>query len=59
MYAPTQTGAGVTPSTGTVQPVWYDVDKLEIISRILKLVGVSLKDGMVEQYANQVTTQGQ
>lgn len=59
MYAPTQTGAGVTPSTGTVQPVWYDVDKLEIIARILKLVGVSLKDGMVEQYANQVTTQGQ
>jgi hypothetical protein len=34
-------------------------DKLEIISRILKLVGVNLKDAQVEQYANMVTTQGQ
>lgn len=59
VYAPTQTGAGVTPSTGSVQPVWYDVDKLEIIARALKLVGLNLKDGMVEQYANQVTNNGQ
>lgn len=48
-----------TPVVQTVEPVWYDVDKLEIIARILKLVGVSLKDGMVEQYANQVTQMGQ
>lgn len=41
------------------QPVWSDVDLLEIIARVLKLVGVNLKDGMVEQYANQVTQMGQ
>jgi hypothetical protein len=59
VFAPTQTGVGVTPTTGTAEPLWYDVDKLEIIARILKLVGVSLQAGQVEQYANMVTTQGQ
>jgi hypothetical protein len=59
VYAATQTGAGVTPTTGTVQPVWDNVDLLEIIARALKLVGVSLQIGQVEQYANQVTQQGQ
>jgi hypothetical protein len=59
VYAPTQTGGGVTPTTGTVQPIWADVDLLEIIARALKLVGVNLQAGQVEQYANQVTQQGQ
>lgn len=59
VYAPTQTGAGVTPTTGTVQPVWDDVDLLEIISRALKLIGLNLQDGQVQQYANQVTQIGQ
>jgi hypothetical protein len=35
------------------------VDLLEIIARTLKLVGVSLQIGQVEQYANQITQQGQ
>jgi hypothetical protein len=59
VYAPTQTGVGVTPTTGTIQPIWADVDLLEIIARALKLVGVNLQAGQVEQYANQVTQQGQ
>lgn len=59
VYAATQTGAGVTPTTGTVQPVWEDVDLLEIIARALKLIGLNLQDGQVQQYANQVTQQGQ
>jgi hypothetical protein len=59
VYAPTQTGAGVTPTTGTVQPVWDDVDLLEIITRALKLIGLNLQDGMVSQYANQITQTGQ
>ena len=59
VYAPTQTGVGVTPITGAVQPVWDNVDLLEIIARALKLVGVNLQAGQVEQYANQVTQQGQ
>jgi hypothetical protein len=59
VYAPTQTGVGVTPTTGSVQPVWYDVDILEIITRALKLIGLNLQDGQVQQYANQITQQGQ
>jgi hypothetical protein len=59
VYAATQTGAGVTPTTGTVQPVWDNVDLLEIITRALKLIGLNLQDGMVEQYANQITQTGQ
>ena len=47
-------------SLGTsVQPVWDDVDILEIISRALRIVGVNLKDGEVQQFANQIITQGQ
>jgi hypothetical protein len=59
VYAPTQTGVGVTPTTGTVQPIWDNVDLLEIIARALKLIGLNLQDGQVQQYANQVTQQGQ
>ena len=59
VYAPTSTGAGVTPTTGTVQPVWDDVDLLEIIARALKLVGLNLQMGQIQQYANQITQQGQ
>jgi hypothetical protein len=59
VYAPTQTGVGVTPTTGTIQPIWDNLDLLEIIARALKLVGLNLQIGQVEQYANQVTQQGQ
>lgn len=52
----TTTSSGCTYS---IQPLWYDVDKLEIIARMLKLVGVNLQMGQVEQYANQVTQMGQ
>jgi hypothetical protein len=64
----TTTTAGPTTTTTTsslncitysIQPIWYDVDLLEIIARTLKLVGVSLQIGQVEQYANQITQQGQ
>jgi hypothetical protein len=48
-----------TPVTGSVNPVWDDVDLLEIITRALKLIGLNLQDGMVEQYANQITQTGQ
>ena len=59
VYAPTATGAGVIPSTGSVQPVWDDVDLLEIIARALKLVGLNLQMSQIQQYANQITQQGQ
>ena len=47
------------PVTGSVNPVWDDVDLLEIIARALKLVGLNLQMGQIQQYANQITQQGQ
>jgi hypothetical protein len=52
-------GRPVYDSGASDQPVWADVDLLDIIARALKLVGVNLQAGQVEQYANQITTQGQ
>ena len=61
VYAPPgQTQPPVqVPVSGSVNPVWDDVDLLEIIARALKLVGLNLKDGDVQQYANAVTQNGQ
>ena len=47
------------PPPASVNPVWADVDLLEIIARALKLIGLNLQDGQLQQYANQVTQQGQ
>jgi hypothetical protein len=49
----------ITQPNGSQQPVWYDVDILEIITRALKLIGLNLQDGQIEQYANQITQTGQ
>lgn len=65
--APTMTWAYTLDSNGrpvyssgtSVQPVWDDVDLLEIIARALKLVGLNLQMGQIQQYANQITQQGQ
>lgn len=59
---PVYNPATYNPSTqpaGSQQPVWDNVDLLEIIARALKLIGLNLQDGQVQQYANQVTQQGQ
>jgi hypothetical protein len=58
VYNPTPYNPSTAP-TGSQQPVWADVDILEIITRALKLIGLNLQDGMVEQYANQITQTGQ
>jgi hypothetical protein len=55
----TVSGRPVYDSASSVQPVWDNVDLLEIIARALKLIGLNLQDGQLEQYANQVTQQGQ
>lgn len=60
--APPITTTTTTTSPGctySIQPLWYDVDILEIVARILKLVGVNLQMAQVEQYANQITQTGQ
>jgi hypothetical protein len=56
--APTTTTTTLS-CTYSIQPVWDDVDLLEIIARALKLIGLNLQDGQVQQYANQVTQTGQ
>ena len=55
----TVSGRPVYDSASSVQPVWADVDLLEIIARALKIIGLNLQDGQLQQYANQVTQQGQ
>jgi hypothetical protein len=55
----TVSGRPVYSSGTSVQPVWDNVDLLEIIARALKIIGVNLQDGQLQQYANQVTQQGQ
>lgn len=52
-------GRPVYDPINSINPVWYDVDMLEIISRVLKMVGVNLQAAQVSQYANQITTNGQ
>jgi hypothetical protein len=58
VYNPATYNPSTTP-TGSQQPVWDNLDLLEIIARALKLIGLNLQDGQVQQYANQVTQQGQ
>ncbi len=43
----------------SINPVWGDVDMLEIIARALRLVGVNLQMGVLNQYAEEIKTQGQ
>jgi hypothetical protein len=46
------------PATST-DPVWYDVDCLEITARILRMVGVNLQSQEVGQFADLITKGGQ
>jgi len=55
----TVSGRPVYDAGTSVQPVWYDIDILEIITRALKLIGLNLQDGAVAQYANQINQTGQ
>ena len=52
-------GRPVYDAANSEQPKWGRLDILEIIARILKLVGISLQIGQVEQYAKEITNTGQ
>ena len=43
----------------SANPVWNDVDCLEIIARALRLVGCNLQSSVVSQYSEQIKNQGQ
>lgn len=46
------------PATST-DPLWYDVDMLEVIARALELVGVNLSQPELSGYARKIETVGQ
>lgn len=49
----------VYSSSASVQPVWADNDYDEIIARAAKIIGVSLKEPIDIQYAEQVIAKGE
>lgn len=51
-------GVDVTPTTGSVQPQWNDLDIIEITKRTLKTLGVRFKDGDFAQFGNSVINTG-
>ncbi len=52
-------GRAIYDAGNSVDPLWNDVDCLEIITRALAMVGVNLQSAAVIQYANQITKGGQ
>lgn len=58
-YIPDENGLpGYNPGTST-DPVWYDVDCYEIISRALKIFGINMDVPLLVQYGDQIQKQGQ
>lgn len=51
-------GVGVTPVTGSVQPMWQQADIIEITKRALKTLGVRFKDADFAQFGNSVINTG-
>jgi hypothetical protein len=49
----------VYDNVNSVDPIWKDADCLEILGRVCKLAGVSLKDGELMQFGQGVTIQGE
>lgn len=49
----------VYDETNSINPVWHDVDMMDIIARALRKVGVNLQANEVSNYAEQVKNTGQ
>lgn len=58
-YNPDGNGRPIYDPTNSVDPVWYDVDCMEILARTLRMFGVSLQAPQVSQYANEIKSVGQ
>ncbi|MCE9537881.1 MAG: hypothetical protein K8R85_01505 [Bacteroidetes bacterium] len=58
-YTTDSNGLPVYAPSSSVDPRWYDVDMMEIITRALRIIGVNLQSGMVSQYANEIEQKGQ
>lgn len=46
------------PGTST-DPIWYPTDQLELVARVLKMIGVNLSAPEISQYADGIIKQGQ
>lgn len=53
------TSGGIIGSGYSVQPLWKDNDIDELIARALKILGVSIKEGALLNYGQQVITSGE
>lgn len=58
-YITDDKGRAIYDAGNSVDPLWNDVDCLEIITRALSMVGVNLQSAAIMQYANQIKQQGQ
>lgn len=52
-------GRPVYTPTGSVDPLWYELDMMDIISRALEMMGVRVSSSNVQQYAQRIKQQGQ
>lgn len=52
-------GLPVYNPLSSTDPVWGDIDMLEVIARALRLIGVNLSSDNISQYANEVKQIGQ
>lgn len=60
-YAVTVDGTGRESydNANSVDPIWKNRDVIEIIGRMLKSIGLHLKDGEAMQYAQSIINQGE
>ena len=56
---PDANGRPIYNAGSSQDPLWYDTDLMEVISRALKLVGVNLQATLISQYANDIIKNGQ
>ncbi len=49
----------VYDNTASSDPIWKPADTLEIVGRMCKLIGVSLKDGELMSYGQSIINQGE
>lgn len=46
-------------AVNSIDPIWYDTDIFDILSRVFRMIGVSLQANDVSAYANEIKTNGQ
>ena len=58
-YTPDVNGIPVYNPATSIDPVWADLDMMEVIARALRLAGVNLQAAVVSQYATEIKQGGQ